>query len=226
MQKWPRSSDTSPPLRWHNRSWPKLLPTRPINARHVAHEVAGIQNMLSPDVGGCKTIWQWLTAEANQAWKDTNDVLLSHQLGYDAELTEFIAETERTLQAKRMEIWGCVTCIAKMAHLSPETGLCLTLHIVGSLPTIPVNLCFCSVIPMLLAYCLESYSLQTWDPEGDGDCLLDADTWVCGMLLRKLACIEGGAPMDSHNPHCAPSPAGSEGLEHLFHWEVTSHALA
>ena len=31
------------------------------------------------------------------------------------------------------------------------------------------------------------------------------------MLLRKLACIQAGTPVDSHSPHCAPSPAGSTG---------------
>ena len=110
-----------------------------------------------------------------------------------------------------MEIWGCVTGIVETAHLSPEAGLCLTLHIVGNLPTIPMNLCFCSMIPMLLAYCLESYSLQTWDPEGDGNYLLDADARVSGMLSRKLACIKDSAPVDSCSPHHAPSPAGSTG---------------
>ena len=165
--------------------------------------------MLNPDVDGCERTRQWLTAEANQAWKDTNDVLLSHQLRYNAELMEFIAE--KTLHAKCTEIWRHVTCIAEMAHLSPEAGLCLTLHVVGSLPTIPVNLCFCGVIPMLLAYCPETYSLQTWDPEEDGDYLLDADARASGMLSRKFAHIEGSAPVDSHSPRCAPSPAGSTG---------------
>ena len=100
-----------------------------INARCMAHEAAGIQNMLNPDVDGCKRIeqWQQLTTEADQAWKDTNDVLLSHQL------VEFIAETEKILWAKCTEIWGHVTCIAKMAHLTPEAGLCLILHMVRSL---------------------------------------------------------------------------------------------
>ena len=57
--------------------------------------------------------------EADQAWKDTNDVLLSHQLKYDAELTEFITEIERILQAKHMEIWDHVTCIAETVHPAP-----------------------------------------------------------------------------------------------------------
>ena len=110
-----------------------------------------------------------------------------------------------------MDIWACVTCIAEAAHLFLEVGLCLTLHVLGSLLTISMNLCFCSVIPMLLEYCPESYSLQTSDPKGDGGYLLDADAWVSGVLLRKLACIKGGSPVDSHSPHHVPSPAGSVG---------------
>ena len=177
----------------------------------MACEVAGIHNVLNPDVDKHKRIQHQLTTEADQAWKDTNDVLLSHQLRYDAELADFITETEKTLWVKCTDIWGRITCIAKTAHLSLETGLYLTLHIAGSLLTIPMKLCFCGVIPMLLAYCLESYSLKTWDPEGDGDYLLDTDAQVLGMLLRKLAHIEGGAPMDSHSPHRVPSLTGSIG---------------
>ena len=108
----------------------------------MAHKVAGIQNVLNSDVDGCKRIWRWLTMEADQAWKDTNNILFSHQLKYDAELAEFITEIERILQGKCMEIWDHITCIA--AHLSPEAGLCLALHMVESLPTIPMDLCFCS----------------------------------------------------------------------------------
>ena len=160
----------------------------------MAHEVAGIWNVLNPDVDRHERIQWQLTAEADQAWKDTNDVLFSHQLKYDAELTEFITEIERILQGKCTEIWDHFTCITEAAHLSPEAGLHLTIHIVESLPTIPLDLCFCGVIPMLLAYCPESYSLQTWDPMGDGDYVLDADAWVLGALLRKLACIQGSTP--------------------------------
>ena len=148
---------------------------------------------------------------ADQAWKDTNDILFSHQLKYDAELTKFITGIERILQGKCMEIWDHITCITEAAHLSLEAGLCLTLHIVESLPTIPVDLCFHGMIPMLLTYCPEFHSHQTWDPAGDRDYLLDADAWVLGVLLRKLAQIQGSTPMDSHSPCCAPSPAGSTG---------------
>ena len=177
----------------------------------MAHKAAGIKNVLNPDVDGCKRIWWWLTMETDQAWKDTNDVLFSHQLKYYTKLTKFITEIERILQGKCTEIWDCVTCITEAAHLSPEAGLCLTLHYVESLPTIPVDLRFCSMISMLLAYCPESYSLQTWDPMGDRDYLLDANAQVSGVLLRKLACIQGSAPVDSYSPCHVLSPAGSTG---------------
>ena len=137
-----------------------------INAGHMAHEVAGIRNMLNPDVGGHERIWWQLITEADQAWKDTNNVLLSHQLRCDTELMEFITETERTIWAKCTDIWAHITCIAKTAHLSLEVGLCVALHILGSLPTIPVNLCFRSVIPMLLAVPLGVLQPPDMGPQG------------------------------------------------------------
>ena len=97
-----------------------------INAGCVAHEVAGICNMLNPDVGGHESIWQQLTMEVDQVWKDTNDILLSHPLSYMLS-SQNSSQTERTLWAKCTEIWGHITCITKTAHLSLEAGLHLTL---------------------------------------------------------------------------------------------------
>ena len=51
-----------------------------INARHMACEVAGIWNVLNPDVDICERIQQQLTTEADQAWKDTNDILFPTSL--------------------------------------------------------------------------------------------------------------------------------------------------
>ena len=51
-----------------------------INAGHMVHEVAGIWNMLNPDVDRHERIWQWLTMEADLAWKDTNNVLFPTSL--------------------------------------------------------------------------------------------------------------------------------------------------
>ena len=43
---------------------------------------------------------QQLCAEADKAWKDTNDLVFNHQLHYDEQLMAFISHTERTLQEK------------------------------------------------------------------------------------------------------------------------------
>ena len=43
---------------------------------------------------------QQLHAEADNAWKDTNDLVFNHQLHYDGQLVAFISNTERTLQEK------------------------------------------------------------------------------------------------------------------------------
>ena len=39
----------------------------------------------------CEETLQWLHMEANQAWKDTNNVVYNHQLRYDSELMAFIS---------------------------------------------------------------------------------------------------------------------------------------
>ena len=155
----------------------------------MACEADGIWNMLNPDVDRHERIWWQLTAEANQAWKDTNDVLFSHQPKYDAKLTEFITEIEKITEA---------------AHCFPEAGLCVTLHIVESLPTIPMDLCFCSVIPMLLAYCPESYSLQTWDPMVDGDYLLDTNARSQAYCRGSLHASKVAPPWIATTPTVHP----------------------
>ena len=38
--------------------------------------------------------------EANQVWKDMNDVIFCHQLKYDAQLVAFITTAEGTLHSK------------------------------------------------------------------------------------------------------------------------------
>ena len=47
---------------------------------------------------------QQLLAKVDKAWKDTNDVVYSHQLQYDGELVAFISNAEATLQEKQCEI--------------------------------------------------------------------------------------------------------------------------
>ena len=108
-------------------------------------------------------------AEADQAWKDMNDVIFSHQLRYDSQLVTFISTAERTLQAKWNEIWIHVHSLAEAAGLYHEVCLTLALQILDKLPTLPLDLSYHTAIPRMLAYCLESYAFQAWSTTGDRD---------------------------------------------------------
>ena len=77
---------------------------------------------------------QQLCAEADQAWRDTNDLVFNHQLHYDRQLMAFMSNTERTIQEKRNEVWGCVCRLADMAGLSHESCLGLALKFLTSFP--------------------------------------------------------------------------------------------
>ena len=104
---------------------------------------------------------QQLCTEADQAWKDTKDLVFNHQLHYDGQLMAFISNTERTLE-NWDEVWGCVCRLADVAGISHDACLGLTLHILNKLPTIPIDLSYCMPIPMMLACGPESYeSYQT-----------------------------------------------------------------
>ena len=108
-------------------------------------------------------------AEDNQAWKDTNDIIFSHQLKYDAQLVAFITTAEGTLQAKWDEIWSHVHSIMEVAGIANKACLTLALQILDKLPTLPLDLSYHTAIPRMLAYCPESYAFQAWSAAGDGD---------------------------------------------------------
>ena len=76
-----------------------------------------------PDEDRKKFLCQFC-AETDQAWKDTNDVIFSHQLKYDAQLAAFITTAEGTLQAKQDEIWNHIHSIAEADGLPNKA--CLT----------------------------------------------------------------------------------------------------
>ena len=141
-----------------------------------------------------------LHTEADQAWKDTNDVISSHQLRYDSQLAAFISTAEGTLQAKLDEIWGCIHSLADVASLLHKACLTLAWQILDKLPTIPLDLFYCTAIPKMLTYCIESYTFQTWSATGDGDYFLDDNALATSLLTQKLVCMAGGANLDDRSP--------------------------
>ena len=64
----------------------------------------------------------------------------------------FISNTERTLHEKQDEVWGCVNKLADMAGVSYDACLGLSLQVLDTLPTIPIDLSYHLPIPMMLTY--------------------------------------------------------------------------
>ena len=63
----------------------------------------------------------------------------------------------------------------------------------------------------MLAYCPESYAFQAWSTVGDGDYLLDNNTWATSVLSLKLGHMAGRVNLDGSSPSRATSLAGLAG---------------
>ena len=174
-----------------------------INARRMAHNAAfSAITTNQPDADHEEFLHQF-HAEADQAWKDTNDIIFSHQLKYDAQLAAFITTAEGTLQAKQDEIWSHIHSIMEAAGLPNKACLSLALQILEKLPTLPLDLSFCTgLLPRVL--CLPSRECN-----GDGDYQLNNCARVASVLSSKLAHMAGGVNLDGPNPGGATSPTGS-----------------
>ena len=172
-----------------------------INAGHMAHNAAFSTDTANQMDKDCKKSLCQLHTEADQAWKDTNDVIFSHQLRYDSQLVAFISTAEGTLQAKWDENWRCVHSLADDFGLanSGQTAH----HSLG--PLLPHSHLHD------VAYCPEFYTFQTWSTTGDGDYFLDDNAWATSLLTWKLMCMAGGANLDECCPSRATFPAGSVG---------------
>ena len=99
-------------------------------AQATAHETINVGCMACSATFGMATATQTdeecessmcrLCAEANQAWKDANEVIFSHLLKYNTQLAAFISAAEGTFQAKRDEIWKCVHSLTDTANIPQD----------------------------------------------------------------------------------------------------------
>ena len=85
--------------------------------RGIAYNILMSTN--APNKKWEKTL-QKLQREANQAWKDTNDVVFKHQLRYDSQLVSFITSAERMLQAKQDEVWACMQSLVDSSGMPQD----------------------------------------------------------------------------------------------------------
>ena len=186
-------------------------------AQAAAHETINAGCMACSTAFGIATATQnrqgtsmcRLHVEANQAWKDANEVIFSHLLQYDTQLAAFICAAEGTLQAKHDEIWRHVHSLTDTANIPHRICLPLALQILDQLPAIPWDLSYHTDIPLMFTYGPESYDFQTWSAAGNGDYLLDNDTWATNLLFRKLAHMAGRAGPDDPSLIRTASPTSS-----------------
>ena len=129
-----------------------------INARYMAHNASFSTVTANQPDADCKEFLCQFCVGANQAWKDMNDIIFSHQLKYGAQLVAFITTAEGTIQAKWDEIWSCIHSITEAAGLPNKACLSLALKIQEKLPTLPLDLSYHTAIPSMLAYCPDSYA--------------------------------------------------------------------
>ena len=110
-----------------------------INAGCMAHNATfSIIAAIQPN-GDCEKFLHQFCTEADQVWKDMNNIIFSHQLKYDAQLVAFITTAEVTLQAKWDKIWSHVHSIAEVAGLHNKASLTLALQILDKLATLPLD---------------------------------------------------------------------------------------
>ena len=150
---------------------------------------------------------QQLCTKADKAWKDTNN--FNHQLHYDGQLAAFISNAERSLQEKWHEVWECVHRIMDVAGVSHDICLGLTLHILDKLPTIPIDLSYCTPIPMMLAYGPESYAYQIWHKDRGETSSLGKEAKASCLLMRKLEWFACGERLEDSSSDRLPSQAYS-----------------
>ena len=186
---------------------------------------------------------QQLCTKADKAWKDTNDLVFNYQLHYDCQLATFISNSKRFHQEKWDEVWECVHKLVDMAGVSHDACLGLALQVLDKLPTIPIDLSYCTPIPMMLAYGPESYAYQTWHEDRGETSSLGKEARASCLLMRKLEPLAHGGRIDDSSsdrsaswahsacsavpgsPRHSPSQSHSQSMSPLpWHWQSASQS--
>ena len=96
-----------------------------------------------------------------------------------------------------------------MAGVSHDACLGLALQVLNKLPTIPIDLSYCTPIPMMLAYGPELYAYQTWCEDGGETSALSWDARASYILTWKLEWFAHGEGVDDSGSDRSASPAHS-----------------
>ena len=123
----------------------------------------------------------------------------------------FIPNTEATPQEKWSEIWRHVHSLADVAGLPQSSCLDLALKILNQLPTIPLDLSYCTPIPMMITYAPESYANETWHEDCQGTSPLEEEAKASHLLTMKLTWMVDREEPEEHTHARPPLPSPSVG---------------
>ena len=93
-----------------------------------------------------------LQEKAGKAWLDMNSILFKHALEYENKIEDFLTESGKAIEALCDHIWMVVMKVMEDAGKPMADGLGITMHLVGMLPTIPLQLAFHSATPGLTGF--------------------------------------------------------------------------
>ena len=98
-----------------------------------------------------------------------------------------------------------------MAGVPHEVCLGLALQVLNKFPTFPMDLSYCTPIPMMLAYGPESYTFQTWCEDGDETSSLGKKARAPCLVTRKLKLLAHRGRIDDSSSDRSASLAHSTG---------------
>ena len=86
-------------------------------------------------------------SHAGETWLHINSLLFRHAIDHQQFMVRLINRSQEAIQALHDCIWEVVRQVMESAGRSAADGIGIALHLVGLLPTIPLQLAFNTVTP-------------------------------------------------------------------------------
>ena len=86
-------------------------------------------------------------SHAGETWLHINSLLFRHPIDHQQFMVQLINRSQEAIQALHDHIWKVVCWVMESAGRSAADGIGIALHLMGLLPTIPLQLAFNTVTP-------------------------------------------------------------------------------
>ena len=91
-------------------------------------------------------------SRASETWLHINSSLFCHAIDHQQFMVRLIEGSQEAIQALHDRIWKVTSRVMESAGRSAADGIGIALHLVGLLPTIPLQLAFNTITPELPGY--------------------------------------------------------------------------